>query len=308
MAAISNIMLVSYSFDANILRQLACPCMKLKALIYLEASFEVKARNLAEKLSLDCIYGSFVSKSKKALGTFIHSRCTSANADFALVLDHDGLALHAIDEKTGTTSIRADFHRGTATYRRKKGGGKKQMIARAVGIQGKFYPHILDATAGLGKDAFVLASIGCQVNLLERIPVIYALLKDAMERAQQFSESEDADLLGILHRMHLINADARDYLKRTSKKNHPEVVYLDPMFPPRAKSAQVKKEMQIFHRLLGADESAKELLDTALVAASHRVVVKRPKIAEPLSGLEPSYQLVGKRNRYDIYLTGKSKD
>ena len=42
---------------------------------------------------------------------------------------------------------------------------------------------MLDATAGLGRDAFVLASLGCQVTLIERVPAVAALLENGIERA-----------------------------------------------------------------------------------------------------------------------------
>ena len=83
----------------------------------------------------------------------------------------------------------------------------------------------------------------------------------------------------------------------------PEVVYLDPMFPQRTKGARVKKEMQVFHQLIGKDSAAELLLLIAQECAQKRVVVKRPRIAPSLAGLKPNYTLEGKSNRYDIYLS-----
>ena len=276
--------------------------MSLKLLIYLDSSLEVCARKLADRLLLSCVDGSSVSAKAKAQQTFIREQCLRQRDDFALVLDRDGLALHAIDSQGNNLSIRADFHGATTTYRRKQGGGKSQMIAKAVGVKSGVYPNVLDATAGLGRDAFVLASLGCRVTLLERVSFIHALLEDALVQAQRFAVNEDPDLLKILDRMHLVQADARDYMSSYPEVEHPDVVYLDPMFPQRAKSALVKKEMQVLHQLLGTDDNADALLEASLKIARSRVVVKRPRIASALSGPKSSYQLEGKRNRYDVYV------
>ena len=280
--------------------------MHLNLLIYLDSSLKESAQNLAGRLALNSVDGSSVSPDAKAQQTFVCEQCASQGDAFALVLSKgDGLALHAINLQGNNLNIRADFHGATTTYRRKQGGGKSQMIARAVGIKNGVSLNILDATAGLGKDAFVLASLGCQVTLLEREPVIHALLEDAMKRAAQFAAREDTTLRDVLDRMNLINADAVDYMREHLARERPDVVYLDPMFPPRTKSAQVKMEMQVFHRLLGTDDTAGALLESALQFARYRVVVKRPRLAQALPGPEPNHTLEGKRNRYDVYVLRK---
>ena len=276
--------------------------MKLYSIIYSDASLKESAQRWAGRLSLNCIDGSSASVSPKAQQAFIREQCLGEGAAFALVLGTERLALYAIDPSGDGVAIYADFHGASATYRRKKGGGRRQMIAKAVGVKGGMCPTVLDATAGLGKDAFVLASLGCRVTLLERSPVVYALLEDAIERARQFGAAEDLELLKILERMNSMNADALDYMNAESAEERPDVVYLDPMFPQRTKSAQVKKEMQVFHLLIGADEDSGHLLEAALKFARKRVVVKRPRIAPVLSDSKPSYQLEGKRNRFDVYV------
>ena len=109
--------------------------------------------------------------------------------------------------------------------------------------------------------------------------------------------------------MQLHKTDALSYLSELNdnKQNAPDVIYLDPMFPERKKKAQVKKEMQILHQLLGSDDHTAYPLELALSLAKRRVVVKRPKQAEDLNGLEPSFRVVGKAGRYDIYLTDETK-
>ncbi|MDO6747132.1 class I SAM-dependent methyltransferase [Gilvimarinus sp. 1_MG-2023] len=216
------------------------------------------------------------------------------HVDFALVYDHTGVAL-AYTGRKAPGPIRCDFASGAVNHRRQFGGGKGQMIAKACGISAHVMPRVLDATAGLGRDAFVLATLGCDVQLLERNPVVHALLQDGLSRAEI---SADATLAAIIGRMQLLEADARLFMTRASKA---DVVYLDPMFPERQKAAQVKKEMQAFHTLVGGDQDADELLQQALGLARYRVVVKRPRKAPNLADTPPSYTLEGKTSRFDIY-------
>jgi len=169
------------------------------------------------------------------------------------------------------------------------------MIAKAVGIQSGIRPAILDATAGLGRDAFVLAQLGCDVVLIERHPLIAALLADGLARALS-----DAEVGPIVQRMHLQKGNAID-LMTAWQGEPPQVIYLDPMFPHRDKSALVKKEMRLFRPLVGDDDDAPQLLAAALDLATHRVVVKRPRKAPGVAGRGPSHVLEGKSSRFDIY-------
>ncbi len=169
------------------------------------------------------------------------------------------------------------------------------MIAKAVGVQPGIRPRVLDATAGLGRDGFVLASLGCEVTLVERQPLIAALLEDGLERA-----GRDPDVAPIAARMRLLGGNSAD-LMRAWDGEAPQVIYLDPMFPHRDKSALVKKEMRLFRPLVGDDLDAPALLQAALALASHRVVVKRPRKAPIIEGPKPGYSLEGKSSRYDIY-------
>jgi len=222
--------------------------------------------------------------------------------DLVLELLPEGLQLRPLGKKApGPT--RVDFASGAVAHRRQFGGGKGQMIAKAVGIKGGSCPDVLDATAGLGRDAFVLSTLGCRVTLLERSPVIHALLESGLFRAGQ---TDDAELQAIIARMRLIHADSQQWMTDQAAvgQRYP-VVYLDPMFPHSDKSALVKKEMRAFRPVVGDDLDADALLDSALQIASHRVVVKRPRKAPFLAQQPPSFQLEGKSSRYDIYALKK---
>ena len=216
-----------------------------------------------------------------------------SDLDFLLQVNDHTLELIKCDEpKLG--AIKVDFVEGAVAHRRKFGGGRGQDIAKAVGLKHGFTPTVLDATAGLGRDAFVLASLGCQVTMLERMPVVAALLKDGLERAELNTEVHE-----ITRHMSLIHASSIDAI---TEQNQPDVIYLDPMYPHKGKSALVKKEMRVFQTLVGEDNDADALLAPALAMAKYRVVVKRPSYAEPLAGKKPSMSINMKKNRFDVYV------
>lgn len=216
------------------------------------------------------------------------------DATMALVLTPDNLQLRKIDEpKLG--GIFVDFVSGAMAHRRKFGGGRSEAVAKAVGIKKGYIPSVVDATAGLGRDAFVLAALGCEVRMLERHPVVAALLDDGLQRG--YADAEIGPWLK--QRMSLIHASSIHALETISPQ--PDVVYLDPMYPHRQKSALVKKEMRVFQSLVGADNDADALLEPALALAKRRVVVKRPDYAEPLAGKVAEAAVTTKNHRFDIY-------
>ncbi|MDR2789101.1 MAG: class I SAM-dependent methyltransferase [Candidatus Accumulibacter sp.] len=213
---------------------------------------------------------------------------------YQLQVGPDGLRL-AWAGPDAPRPIRVDFTAGAAAHRRRFGGGNGQMIARAVGVASGIRPTVLDATAGLGGDAFALASLGCEVTLIERHPLIAVLLEDGLRRAL-----DDSATAPVVTRMRLRRSDAIAAM-RDWPDEAPQVVYLDPMFPRRGKSALAKKEMRLFRPLVGDDDDAPALLEAALSLASHRVVVKRPRHAAAIGGVAPGYALAGKSSRFDVY-------
>jgi len=239
----------------------------------LAATFQAQAEQWAERLGLPL---------------------AEADGEFALQVGEQGLQLQQLGPDA-PGPVRVDFVEGGAAHRRLYGGGSGQMIAKAVGIAQGVRPRVLDATAGLGKDAFVLASLGCEMSLIERQPLIGALLEDGLARA-----AEDFDVAPIVARMKLLKGNSIEVM-RNWQGEPPQVIYLDPMFPHREKTALVKKEMRLFRPLVGDDPDAPALLEAALALATHRVVVKRPRKAPCIEGPKPSHALDGKSSRYDIY-------
>ena len=213
-----------------------------------------------------------------------------------LLLDEQGLSLQATGRKA-PGPVRAEFVSGKAGYRLAHGGGTGQLIAKAIGLKRTNDTlHILDATAGLGQDAFVLAGLGHQVTLLERSPVIHALLEDGLARAAMNDVTA-----AVVDRMTLVLADSITWLKARAGEPVADVVYLDPMFPHRDKSALVKKEMQLFRPVVGDDQDHAAILEAALACARYRVVVKRSRRAPAIEGPTPGLTLEGKSSRYDVY-------
>lgn len=197
-----------------------------------------------------------------------------------------------------TVSIYVDWITGSLGYRRVHGGGRQQPLGRAIGLKPGITPTVVDATAGLGRDAFILACLGCHVTMVERSPVIAALLHDGWRRAQQDNTSGDL----VRDRVQLIHADARSWLAHLPATHYPDVIYLDPMYPHReSKSALVKKEMRLFRQIVGDDTDAADLLVTAVKYARHRVVVKRPRLAPTLNAILPTMHIYSKNTRFDVY-------
>jgi 16S rRNA (guanine1516-N2)-methyltransferase len=221
-----------------------------------------------------------------------------ASLTHLLVLNEERLELRELGPHA-PGPVYADFTAGAAAHRRRFGGGRHQPLARAVGLKSGVRPTVVDATAGLGRDAFVLACLGCVVHLVERSPIIAALLRDGLRRAARDPE------IGSLAATHLrlTVADGREFLGEIGNDQRPDVVYLDPMYPRRGKSALPGKELRLLRRLIGDDDDdAPELLAIALAQARRRVVVKRPRRAPSLAGPAPTMQIAAPNTRFDVYL------
>ena len=199
--------------------------------------------------------------------------------------------------------MQADFSRMLPRLR--AGALQRELLVRAARIKGADGPTALDATAGLGEDALLLAATGFTVTLCELDPVIYLLLEDAHRRALQ-----DERLAPLAARMRLVQGDSIAVLRAIAASeagelpSPPDVVYLDPMFPGRTKSAAVKKKFQLIHGLeqpcSSVDEEA--LVRAALAARPRKVVIKRPIKGAYLAGIKPSHSLTGKAVRYDCLI------
>ena len=216
--------------------------------------------------------------------------------EFELLLQVDGPALTLqIAAPGGGGPVGVDF--GDPSMRHRRRGGHNELLGRAVGVGKRPGLTVLDATAGLGRDAFVLADLGAVVHLYERHPVLGHMLQSGLDIARS---GADPWLQAVSARMVLHLEDAA---RAELHDGECDVIYLDPMFPQRNKTAAVKKEMALFQRLLEGDTAdAERLLHWALDQPVARVVVKRPARAGALGGTRPSHSIAGKSVRFDVHV------
>lgn len=194
--------------------------------------------------------------------------------------------------------VTVDFGRGSAALHRVQSSSRKELLARAMGLKPNQRVSVLDATAGLCRDAFQMACWGFDVQAVERNPVMFALARDAIERGLH---SPNQQIREALTRMRLVLSDAREIIRDFDPTKVPEVIYIDPMFPESGKHSAVKKEMRIGRKLVGDDADAALLFRAALTASPKRLVVKRHRFA-PHLGKVPDIIYRGTSIRYDVYL------
>ncbi|MDO4777441.1 MAG: class I SAM-dependent methyltransferase [Cardiobacteriaceae bacterium] len=199
--------------------------------------------------------------------------------------------LYLVDTEQTFTPVTIDF---IDPYYRARGG--TEYLPKT--LRGMTGAHVADATAGWARDAWLLAYRGFTVTLIERHPLLFALLEQGIARARA-----DRHIADVAARLSVVHADSREYLRG----NAFDAVYLDPMYPVRDKKSKVKKDMQILHALL-ADIPGhhEELLASARSAAKARVIVKRPQGAPFLADAAPSYQIHAPNTRFDIYQTSEN--
>lgn len=238
-------------------------------------------------------------KESQALADFLGiPLLTSADEtpEFLLSYQQSGLTVTLSEGKT-EVELRAEWLSGKAAYRK----GQPEMLSRALSLSKLDCPHIVDATAGLGRDTVVIAGLGAQVTAIERSPVIYSLLKDAHARAL-----DDAIAEGWASQIELLYSDSVKGIGEAAAKRQVDEVFLDPMYPEKRKNAKAKKEMRLFQELLPKDpQQDGELLTAALDHAVYRVIVKRPIKGEFLAQRTPSFSIKGRSTRFDVYTKKK---
>ena len=192
--------------------------------------------------------------------------------------------------------LKCSFIEGPILHRLKYGKGRGQNLAKAVGMKFNKNRNIIDATAGLGYDSFILASLGAKVTLIERSQKMYELLQNGIDEGKSFG----GEIEKIINRMELLFGDSKDILPKLT----PEVIMIDTMYKERKKTALVKNNMRLVREIVGPDTDYIELLEVALNCAKNRVVLKQPRYAEPIKEIRKcSHQILGKTIRYDIFMT-----
>ena len=192
--------------------------------------------------------------------------------------------------------LKCSFIKGPILHRLKYGKGRGQNLAKAVGMKFNKNRNIIDATAGLGYDSFILASLGAKVTLIERSQKMHTLLQNGIDEGISFG----GEIEKIVNRMELLFGDSKDILPKLT----PEVIMIDTMYKDRKKTALVKNNMRLVREIVGPDSDYIELLKVALNCAKNRVVLKQPRYAEPIKEIRKcSHQILGKTIRYDIFMT-----
>ena len=192
--------------------------------------------------------------------------------------------------------LKCSFIEGPILHRLKYGKGRGQNLAKAIGMKFNKNRNIIDATAGLGYDSFILASLGAKVTLIERSQKMYELLQNGINEGISFG----GEIEKIINRMELLFGDSKDILPKLT----PEVIMIDTMYKERKKTALVKNNMRLVREIVGPDTDYIELLEVALNCAKNRVVLKQPRYAEPIKDIKKcSHQIIGKTIRYDIFMT-----
>ena len=192
--------------------------------------------------------------------------------------------------------LKCSFIEGPILYRLKYGKGRGQNLAKAVGMKSNKNRNIIDATAGLGYDSFILASLGANVTLIERSQKMHTLLQNGIDEGISFG----GEIENIVNRMELLFGDSKDILPKLT----PEVIMIDTMYKDRKKTALVKNNMRLVREIVGPDSDYIDLLKIALNCAKNRVVLKQPRYAEPIKEITKcSHQILGKTIRYDVFMT-----
>jgi len=192
--------------------------------------------------------------------------------------------------------LKCSFIEGPILHRLKYGKGRGQNLAKAVGMKFNKNRNIIDATAGLGYDSFILASLGANVTLIERSQKMHTLLQNGIDEGVSFG----GEIEKIVNRMELLFGDSKDILPKLT----PEVIMIDTMYKDRKKTALVKNNMRLVREIVGPDSDYIELLKIALNCAKNRVVLKQPRYAEPIKEITKcSHQILGKTIRYDVFMT-----
>jgi 16S rRNA (guanine1516-N2)-methyltransferase len=268
-----------------------------------ESQIKQRAESLAQTLKLPFLDHRVADESKKTL---------AAELDVLLVVTSSRLELRMIGGDPITQGGKAVFCDLTQINLKDPASTRyKQPIAKAVGLKpGQSKPVVADATAGWGEDSWLLAALGCEVIAIERDAIIVALLRDGLSRAgiqhdqiaSRITVLQDDALARLLNWQSVsgTNLETSSGTNKTAGLPQPDVVYLDPMFPPKRKGAEAKP-MRVLRQLVGADLDADDLLPAARQLAKKRVVVKRPLHGVFLNDEQPVVTHKGKSLRYDVY-------
>ena len=206
-----------------------------------------------------------------------------------LYLSETGLSFFH-PEARSTKKFKIDFNSGTTLWRTNRVEHEK-LIKKALGKH-EAPLNILDCTAGMLQDSLLFLSLGHKVTAVEQSKILFHLLSDAINR------SNDQKIFKALT---LINANACSYISKGQKF---DVIYFDPMYPTRKKSALGSGQLEYLARILAIESIENDSTQDFEFLSSlpiKKMIVKRPIKAEPFSK-KINYQVLGKTTRFDIYI------
>jgi 16S rRNA (guanine1516-N2)-methyltransferase len=231
----------------------------------------------------------------RQLGVPLMTRDFTGTTGVKLLVTANALSLAFTDKRRGKPYA-VDFLSTAWRARWQQGLAGQHIFRRALGVRDRPL-DILDATAGFGQDAAMMAVMGCPVIAIEKSPVVALVLRDGLKRF------EEESLQARLNLIQVVEADSMDYLSGLTAESSPDVIYIDPMFSKPKKSAKSPKEMQLLQELLPESPISDviRLLERALEKARQRVVVKQPLKARALKA-GPTHMFKGQSIRYDVYV------
>jgi 16S rRNA (guanine1516-N2)-methyltransferase len=233
----------------------------------------------------------FISEQVHLFNIVNSSHLLNEQVEFFLYYDKEDLLLKFFYNKE-KGSLYFDLKKELSSHRQKNYSLKEEPLAKSLAIKkSDSNKMIWDATAGTGKDLMLIKHfvLGTNTKMIafERNPLIYLLLFNGLFHA------------GITE-VKLIYADSLDVFAKKAEVAKPDIIYYDPMYPEKKKSALPRKEMQIFKELIGPDLDTQNFLQHFRAIAKDRVVVKRSLMAEMIApDATASYK--GKSTRYDMY-------
>jgi 16S rRNA (guanine1516-N2)-methyltransferase len=220
----------------------------------------------------------------------------SNTSDWILCRNKEGALALSYVPLAKINPVAIDFCSGKSIFKRNSVLSKKQILTKAVAFK-KNGDTLLDLTAGFGEDAILFAAMGFSVTAIERQPLIYLLLQDAIKRFETF---DDTNEIIQQKRIRFVLAEADDFVLSLSPYQF-DCLYYDPMFPGSAKTALSSGKMQILQKLTTGDDVASEkFLSNLLSLCKDRLVIKRG-LNSPQLLANRSHSFKGKAVRYDMY-------
>ena len=239
------------------------------AVIYFDTSAEPLAREIAQRLPDGFALASGVAPDR----------------GWYLFVDKNGLMLR---ESGNRSFLLSGSPSGSPPVGRPR--PRKSALARACDAGTGL--RVLDATAGWGTDGLALARLGCHVRMLESNPQVFAMLDDRLRRRSGVRAATEW-------------ADARSRMRSPDKDRY-DVIYLDPMFPPRNKTALPARPLQVLREIVGGRDARR--VRVAGARAALRAKPRGDEAARPMGPQSASRTGAWVAGRYASMCIGRLRE